>query len=107
MGPDTYDVASLLRDRGAAGVLGSETEMALVDRYAAARGAGCHLRQRYFETLLQRSIKILGTFARQALIRDRRHYLDFIPPALESVRLCIGELPEFADLESDFPLRIR
>lgn len=107
MGPDTYDIASLLRDRGAAGILGSETEMALVGRYAAARGAGCHLRQRYFETLLQRSIKILGTFARQALVRGRRHYLDFIPPALESVRLCIGELPEFADLESDFPLRIR
>lgn len=107
MGPDTYDLASLLRDRGVAAILGSETEMALVERYAAARGAGCHLRQRYFETLLQRSIKILGTFARQALVRGRRHYLDFVPPALESVRLCIGQLPEFADLESDFPLRIR
>jgi hypothetical protein len=107
MGPDTYDVASLLRDRGAADILGTETEMALVDRYAAAIGADRRLRQRYFETLLQRSIKILGTFAKQALVRGRLHYLDFIPPALASVRVCIAQLPEFAELESDFPLRIR
>ena len=91
MGPDTYDLASLLRDRGVARILGQDTEMELVDYYGRPR-------QRYFETLLQRSIKILGTFARQALVRGRKHYLDFIPPALESIARCVEELPEYRKL---------
>src|SRR5439155_23517201 len=31
MGPDTYDLASLLRDRGVARILGEETELELID----------------------------------------------------------------------------
>ncbi len=96
MGPDTYDLASLLRDRGVARILGDETELELVDYYGRPR-------RRYFETLLQRSIKIIGTFAKQAVIRGRRHYLDFIPPALESVRRCIQELPEYSELGDLLP----
>ena len=88
MGPDTYDLASLLRDRGVARVLGRETELELVDYYGRPRS-------RYFETLLQRSIKILGTFAKQAIVRGRTHYLEFVPPALESIGRCLEELPEF------------
>jgi N-acetylmuramate 1-kinase len=110
-GPDTYDLASLLRDRGVAAILGDQTELELIDRYAAlieGRPGIAHppvpLRLRYFETLLQRSIKVLGTFARQPIVRGRLHYLDFIPPALESVRRCIAELPEFAVLESLLPM---
>jgi len=91
MGPDTYDIASLLRDRGVARILGHDTEMELVDYYGRPH-------RRYFETLLQRSIKILGTFAKQAIVRGRRHYLDFIPPALESIARCLEELPEFRTL---------
>src|SRR3954447_1439737 len=91
MGPDTYDVASLLRDRGVARILGHDTELQLVDYYGRPH-------RRYFETLLQRSIKILGTFARQAIVRGRRHYLDFIPPALESIARCVEELPEYRKL---------
>lgn len=97
MGPDTYDLASLLRDRGVAGLLG-EQEMELVDHY----GGG--LRHRYFETLLQRSLKILGTFARQPIERGRLHYLEFIPATLESVRRCLAELPEFDELARIFPM---
>lgn len=105
MGPDTYDVASLLRDRGVSSLLGPATEGALVARYRDLRGAGASLERRYYETLLQRSIKILGTFAKQAITRGRTHYLDFIPSARESVRFCLDHLPEFAGLESDFPCR--
>ena len=106
MGPDTYDVASLLRDRGVARILGEETELELVDYYADWRVHGLpartelpqgerrSMRRRYFETLLQRSLKILGTFSKQPLTRGRMWYLDFIPPTLESVRRCIDELPE-------------
>jgi aminoglycoside/choline kinase family phosphotransferase len=104
MGPDTYDVASLLRDRGVARLLGDETELELVREYAEVAGAAGDVRRRYFEALLQRSIKILGTFSAQPILRGRMHYLEFIPATLESVRRCIQELPEYAALRDMFPL---
>jgi aminoglycoside/choline kinase family phosphotransferase len=97
MGPDTYDLASLLRDRGVARIIGAETELELLAYYGADR-------RRYFETLLQRSIKILGTFSKQPITRGRMHYLDFIPATLESVERCLEELPEYAPLRDIFPL---
>ena len=116
MGPDTYDVASLLRDRGVARILGEQTELELVDYYADWRVHGLpartelpqgerrSMRRRYFETLLQRSLKILGTFSKQPLTRGRMWYLDFIPPTLESVHRCIDELPEYGPLASLLPM---
>ena len=116
MGPDTYDLASLLRDRGVARVLAEETELELVDYYAEWRTVGVpgrstlphgerrSTRRRYFETLLQRSIKILGTFAKQPITRGRMGYLEFIPPTLESVRRCLEELPEYADIAAVLPM---
>ena len=116
MGPDTYDLASLLRDRGVARILGEETELELIDYYADWRvhgfparsplpqGERRSMRRRYFETLLQRSIKILGTFSKQPLTRGRMWYLDFIPPTLESVRRCLDELPEYGALASLIPM---
>lgn len=103
-GPDTYDLASLLRDRGVARILDEATEMELLDYYGALRGADPGLRLRYFETLLQRSIKILGTWAKMPIVRGRLHYLEFIEPALEGVRRAIGELHDFEELRRDFPL---
>ena len=104
MGPDTYDLASLFRDRGVARILGDDTELELLEHYRELRHAGADIRRRYFETLLQRSIKILGTFAKQPIVRGRMHYLDYIPPALEAIRRSIGELPEYASLLDTFPL---
>ncbi|MGA7616842.1 MAG: phosphotransferase [Thermoanaerobaculia bacterium] len=104
MGPDTYDLASLLRDRGVADILGRETELELLHRYVAAAGGGPSMEKRYYESLLQRSIKILGTFARQALESGRRHYLAYIPPTLESIRLCVGELGRYEDVLEIFPM---
>ena len=104
-GPDTYDVASLLRDRAVAGILGDETELQLLAHYAEVTNATGDVRRRYFETLLQRSIKILGTFSKQPIARGRMHYLDFIPATLESIRRCLDELPEHAALRDIFPLQ--
>jgi aminoglycoside/choline kinase family phosphotransferase len=104
LGPDTYDLASLLRDRGVARLIGDRTEIELVDDYAQRSNAPAGVRRRYFETLLQRSIKILGTFARQAIVRARMHYLQFIPPTLESVSRCLQELPEFSALSDVLPM---
>ncbi|HKO56459.1 MAG TPA: phosphotransferase [Thermoanaerobaculia bacterium] len=104
MGPATYDLASLLRDRGVGRVLGDETELELVEYYGRRTNADPDLRRHYFETLLQRSIKILGTFSRQPIERGKLHYLAFIPPTLESVRRCLDELPQFAPLASLLPM---
>lgn len=113
MGPDTYDLASLLRDRGVARLLGEETELELVDAYANLIGgdreraearAPRTVRERYFETLLQRSVKILGTFAKQPIVRGRMHYLEFIPATLESVARCVRELPQYAEIARLLPM---
>jgi N-acetylmuramate 1-kinase len=103
MGPDTYDLASLLRDRGAGDMIGRQAEEALVDHYAALMGAeGAALRRRYYENLLQRSIKIIGTFARQAIVRNRTHYLDFIPSALTATTDALDHLGGWDELREIF-----
>ena len=104
LGPDTYDLASLLRDRGVARLIGEKTELELIVYYSQRSLAPEGLRRRYFETLLQRSIKILGTFAKQPIVRGRMHYLEFIPPTLDSIRRCLDELPEFAALSDLLPM---
>lgn len=103
-GPDTYDLASLLRDRGVARILGEVTERELVEAYGALRNADPGLRRRYFETLLQRSIKILGTWSKMPITRGRLHYLEFVEPALEAIRRSIAELGDYEELARDFPL---
>ncbi|HEX2060268.1 MAG TPA: phosphotransferase [Thermoanaerobaculia bacterium] len=104
MGPDTYDLASLLRDRGVGRIIGDATELELLGHYAEITHAAPAIRPRYFETLLQRSIKILGTFARQPIVRGRMHYLEFIPATLESIARALDELPAYAALRDMFPL---
>ena len=104
MGPDTYDLASLLRDRGVARIIGDEGELDLLAHYSGVARLEGDVRHRYFETLLQRSIKILGTFSKQPITRGRMHYLDFIPATLESIVRCLDELPEYAPLRDIFPL---
>jgi aminoglycoside/choline kinase family phosphotransferase len=104
MGPDTYDLASLLRDRGVARILGDDAELELVDYYGSRLGAGPEIRHRYFESLLQRSIKILGTWAKQIIVRGRMHYMDFVEPSLEAVSRAIEQLPEYRPLLDLFPM---
>jgi aminoglycoside/choline kinase family phosphotransferase len=104
MGPDTYDLASLLRDRGVGRIIGDATELELIGYYVELTHAAGDVRRRYFETLLQRSIKILGTFSKQPITRGKMHYLDFIPATLESIRRCLDELPGYAALRDMFPL---
>lgn len=104
LGPDTYDLASLLRDRGVVRLLGKEVEQDLLRYYARKIDADSDLDTRYRETLLQRTIKIIGTFARQSVERDRHHYLDYIPSALETIEDCVAELPAYRFLLDIFPM---
>ena len=106
MGPDTYDLASLLRDRGVARIIGGEPELELLELFVRISGAEGDVRKRYFTTLLQRSLKVLGTFAKQPIVRGRLHYLEFIPAALEAISRCIDELPGFEPLRDIVPVSI-
>lgn len=104
LGPDTYDLASLLRDRGTVRFLGKEVEEELLRYYARQIDAGPEIRTRYRETLLQRTVKIIGTFARQSVERERHHYLGYIPSALETIADCVAELPAYRPLLDTFPM---
>jgi hypothetical protein len=104
MGPDMYDLASLLRDRGVWRGMGPELERVLVAARAGVLGEPLSVvRRRYLEALLQRSIKAIGTFARLVVVNGRRRYLAYIGTTLETVRECARELDEWQDLPALFP----
>ena len=94
MGPDTYDLASLLRDAYV------ELEAAEVERllihYQAAAGVrdGAALQRRFVRTTVQRALKALGTFGFQITVRGNSRYRDAIPRTLAYARHAIGRDPE-------------
>lgn len=86
MGPDTYDLVSLLRDSYV------DLPESLVDRltarFADAVGAGDlpHFRARVDRMAMQRNLKALGTFGYQATTRDNPVYAQYVPRTLRHVR---------------------
>ena len=76
-GPDAYDLASLLRERGGAGVAGDEA--AVVERAAERLGWADGWRRRYLECAAQRGLKVIGTFLRLSAA-GRPAYLAWLPP---------------------------
>ena len=89
MGPQAYDVVSLLVDRGTPDVLGVEGSTTLVDdylqRFEAASGQRID-RQDFailFELVaVQRCLKAIGTFASMHVVHQRQQYLQYILPTL-------------------------
>jgi N-acetylmuramate 1-kinase len=108
MGPDTYDLASLLRDRGVWRTIGEDVERSLVAAHAGSLGEPVPpVLRRYREALLQRSIKAVGTFARLVVVYGRRRYLAFIDPTLETIRACARDTDEWTELQDLFPFEFR
>ncbi|MBZ5587618.1 MAG: phosphotransferase [Acidobacteriia bacterium] len=75
-GPDTYDLASLLRERG--GAVLTADEWTWVERAAENLGWAQGWRQRYLECGAQRGLKVIGTFLRLAAA-GRPVYLTWLP----------------------------
>ena len=75
-GPDTYDLASLLRERAGAGLISDPDAVArtAAPRFGWARG----WEQRYLECAAQRGLKVIGTFLRLA-DAGRGAYLRYLP----------------------------
>ncbi len=78
-GPDTYDLASLLRERGGA-TLADETTARR--RAAALLGWAVGWERRYLECAAQRGLKVIGTFLRLAEA-GRTAYLRWLPAVRE------------------------
>jgi aminoglycoside/choline kinase family phosphotransferase len=102
IGPGPYDLVALLCDSYID--LSPELQAAMLDRYAAARGASASEREatrRGFRLItVQRKLKDAGRFVFIDRVRANPSYLRFYPGSLRYVALALRELPEFADLHT-------
>lgn len=102
MGPDTYDLASLLRDSY---VDFSERQVeALIAFFLARRGASAaadaDFRRRFDLMALQRNLKALGTFGFQTASRGNPVYIQYIPRTLSYVRANLTRYERFGRLRA-------
>jgi aminoglycoside/choline kinase family phosphotransferase len=99
MGPDTYDLASLLRDSYVD--LPEATVSELLAYFLALKGQvgdQSEFRRRFDVMALQRNLKALGTFGYQTTARRNPVYIQYIPRTLRYVRDNLENLPGFARL---------
>ena len=106
MGPDTYDLVSLLRDSYVD--LGEQRVDELIAFFLALRGhrsphpdsaAVAHEFRRRFDLMaLQRNLKALGTFGYQTTARGNTVYIQYIPRTRSYVRSNLERHPRFAAL---------
>jgi aminoglycoside/choline kinase family phosphotransferase len=100
MGPDTYDLVSLLRD-SYVDFSGQQVE-ALIAFFLAKRGASAaedaDFRRRFDLMALQRNLKALGTFGFQTTSRGNPVYIQYIPRTLTYVRANLARYGRFGRL---------
>jgi aminoglycoside/choline kinase family phosphotransferase len=99
MGPDTYDLVSLLRDSYVDLPEGTVDE--LIAYFLALKGETAHadeFRRRFDVMALQRNLKALGTFGYQTTARRNPVYIQYIPRTLRYVRDNLDRLEEFSRL---------
>jgi N-acetylmuramate 1-kinase len=100
MGPDTYDLASLLRDSYVD--LPDQTVDELLAYFLALQGRTGEeeaFRERFDRMALQRNLKALGTFGFQTTARRNPVYIQYIPRTLRYVRDNLDRLPDFARMQ--------
>jgi aminoglycoside/choline kinase family phosphotransferase len=98
MGPDTYDLASLLRD--------SYVDIAdwelddLIGHFVALKGNADRqeFRRRFDLMALQRNLKALGTFGYQTMTRGNPVYIQYMPRTLRYARSNLEKYPRFTRL---------
>ena len=96
MGPDTYDLVSLLRDSYVD--LPDQTVEELIAYFLALKGRTgkeAEFRRRFDLMALQRNLKALGTFGYQTTARRNPVYIQYIPRTLRYVRSNLEHLPRF------------
>ena len=110
MGPDTYDLVSLLRD-SYVDIADRELDeliayfLALKHTDGAARDeAG--FRRRFDLMALQRNLKALGTFGYQTIARRNPVYIQYMPRTLRYARTNLEKYPRFTRLRDLLASRI-
>ena len=96
LGPDTYDLVSLLRDSYVD--LAEQTVEELIAYFLALKGitgAEREFRHRFDVMALQRNLKALGTFGYQTTARRNPVYIQYIPRTLRYVRNNLAHQPRF------------
>lgn len=103
LGPQPYDLASLLTDRGTPDLLGQATLGTLGDYYVARMQAetGQTIDREAFTELfehvaVQRCLKAIGTFAAMTVVRQRPQYFPYIAPTLGYLHRV---MPRYATLQ--------
>ncbi len=99
MGPDTYDLASLLRDSYVD--LNDIAINELIAYFLALKGgsvAEADFRARFDLMALQRNLKAMGTFGYQTTTRQNPVYIQYMPRTLRYVRDTLHRYPRFARL---------
>ena len=105
MGPDTYDLVSLLRD-SYVDFTEHDVDDLIAFFLALRRGAdggasaadASEFRRRFDLMALQRNMKALGTFGFQTLSRGNPVYIQYIPRTLNYVRANLERYPRFGRL---------
>ncbi len=95
LGPDTYDLASLVRDSYVD--LPDQTFQALLDHYLAVTGRPGDaeaFRERFDLMSLQRNLKALGTFGYQTTARGNPVYVQYIPRTMRYARENSASTPD-------------
>ena len=102
MGPDTYDLVSLLRDSY---VDFTEAQVESLIAFFLALREGrqpsqgpAEFRRRFDLMALQRNLKALGTFGFQTTSRHNTVYIQYIPRTLNFARGNLVRYPRFARL---------
>ena len=100
LGPDTYDLASLLRDSYVD--FNDQQVDALIACFLAQRAAPAaedrDFRRRFDLMALQRNLKALGTFGFQTTSRDNTVYIQYIPRTLSFVGTHLARYGRFGRL---------
>ena len=100
MGPDTYDLVSLLRDSYVDLTAPQVDE--LLAFFLALTGDASQdegeFRRRFDLMSLQRNLKALGTFGYMTTARNNTVYIQYIPRTLSHVKANLAKYPRFARL---------
>jgi aminoglycoside/choline kinase family phosphotransferase len=101
MGPDTYDLASLLRDSYVDLAAAQVDE--LIAFFLALKGetgaeGAAEFRRRFDLMALQRNLKALGTFGYMTTARNNTVYIQYMPRTLNYVKANLAKYPRFAGL---------
>ncbi len=99
MGPDTYDLVSLLRDSYVDLTAAQVDE--LIAFFLALKGRRqdeAEFRRRFDLMALQRNLKALGTFGYMTTGRNNTVYIQYIPRTLSHVKANLAKYPRFARL---------